>query len=56
MGSTAHFVVAKTFLPDLAGRPGASYTFIDGGAGLMPIPGSGPISVSAAGELPTVGA
>ena len=51
MGLTAHFVVAKTFLPVLADRPRASYTLINGGGGLTPIPGSGPISVSAAGQL-----
>jgi 3-oxoacyl-[acyl-carrier protein] reductase len=51
MGLTTHFTVAKTFLPVLAGQPGASYTFINGGAGLNPIPGAGPLSVSAAGQL-----
>lgn len=51
MGLTAHFTVAKTFIPALAGRSGASYTFINGGAGLTPIPGAGPLSVSAAGQF-----
>ena len=51
MGLTTHFNVAKTFIPVLAGRPGASYTFINGAAGLDPIPGAGPLSVSSAGQF-----
>jgi 3-oxoacyl-[acyl-carrier protein] reductase len=51
MGLTTHFNVAKTFMPVLAGRPGASYTFINGAAGLDPIPGAGPLSVSSAGQF-----
>jgi len=51
MGLTAHFVLAKTFVPVLAGRSGASYTLINGAGGLHPVPGSGPISVSAAAQL-----
>ncbi|NBB72200.1 MAG: SDR family NAD(P)-dependent oxidoreductase [Bacteroidetes bacterium] len=51
MGLTAHFVLAKTFVPVLAGRSGASYTLINGAGGLHPVPNSGPISVSAAAQL-----
>lgn len=51
MGLTTHFNVAKTFMPVLAEQSGASYTFINGAAALNPIPGSGPLSVSAAGQL-----
>jgi hypothetical protein len=51
MGLTTHFNVAKTFIPELAGRPGASYTFINGAAGLSPIPGAGPLSISSAGQF-----
>lgn len=51
MGLTAHFVLAKTFVPVLRGRSGASYTLINGAGGLHPVPGSGPISVSAAAQL-----
>lgn len=51
MGLTAHFNVAKTFLPMLTDRPGASYTLINGTAALAPVPASGPLSVSAAGQL-----
>lgn len=50
MGLTAHFVCAKTLLPLLAEREGTSYTFVNGGAALHPVPGSGPVSVSAAAQ------
>jgi len=46
----AHFLAARTFLPDLAGRAGSSYTLINGAAALQPVPGSGPVSVSAAAQ------
>ncbi len=46
-----HFLVAKTFLPDLLERPGSSYTFIHGAAGFFPIPNSGPVSIAAAAQL-----
>jgi hypothetical protein len=42
---------AGSFVPVLAGRPGTSYTFINGVAGMNPVPGSGPISVSSAGQF-----
>ncbi|MCB0156294.1 MAG: SDR family oxidoreductase [Anaerolineae bacterium] len=48
---TAHFIVARTFLPLIADRPGSSYTMINGAGGLHPVPTAGPISVSAAGQM-----
>jgi 3-oxoacyl-[acyl-carrier protein] reductase len=48
---TAHFVAAKTFLPMLAELEGSSYTLLNGGAALYPIPTAGPISVSASAQL-----
>lgn len=48
---TAHFIFARTFLPVVVGRAGGSYTLINGGAGLNPVPTAGPISISAAGQL-----
>ncbi len=50
-GLTAHFIAARTFLPLLADRPRASYTFINGGAAEFPVAYAGPVSVSAAGQL-----
>lgn len=46
---TAHFLAAKTFLPQLADR--ASYTLINGGAALYPMPMVSPIAVSASAQL-----
>jgi len=48
---TAHFVAARTFLPVLADLEGSSYTFLNGGAALYPIPTAGPISVAASAQL-----
>jgi 3-oxoacyl-[acyl-carrier protein] reductase len=48
---TSHFVVARTFLPVLAGREGSSYVFINGDACDVPVPNSGPISIVAAAQL-----
>lgn len=48
---SAHFVVAKTFLPALTDREGGSYTLINGGGALRPVPGAGPVVVSAAAQL-----
>lgn len=48
---TAHFLAARAFLPLIADRPGASYTMINGGAATFPVPGAGPVSVAAAGQL-----
>ncbi len=46
----AHFVVARTFLPLLLDR-GGSYTFINGPAASQPVPQSGLVSVSTAGQV-----
>lgn len=48
---TTHFVLARTFLPGLADRPGASYTMLCGGSALAPVKGSGPVSVAAAAQV-----
>lgn len=48
---TAHYLAARHFLPAIADRAGASYTLINGAGGLAPVPGAGPISVSAAAQL-----
>ncbi len=48
---TAHFITAKVFLPPLADTAGSSYTLINGGGALNPVPTAGPISISAAGQL-----
>ncbi len=50
-GLTTHFNVARTFLPLLADRPGASYTFINGGAAEFPAALAGPVSIVAAAQL-----
>lgn len=51
MGLTAHFILAKTFIPVLAERSGSSYTLINGAGGLSAVQKAGPISVSAAAQL-----
>ena len=48
---TAHFIAAKTFLPQLVDCPGSCYIMLNGGAALDVIPYAGPISVSAAAQL-----
>ncbi len=48
---TAHFIVARTFLPVVASRPGGSYAFIVGPAGESPVPGSTAVSVAVAALL-----
>lgn len=48
---TAHVVAARTFLPVVAGRRGASYTLINGSGATQPVAGSGPVNVAAAGQL-----
>ncbi|MQA86604.1 MAG: SDR family NAD(P)-dependent oxidoreductase [Streptosporangiales bacterium] len=47
---TAHFLVARTFLPELADRPGTVYVALAGIAAIRPIAGSGPISVTGAAQ------
>ncbi|AFZ58458.1 SDR family oxidoreductase [Anabaena cylindrica FACHB-243] len=48
---TSHFIAARTFLPILQERKGASYTLIGGAAAEVPIPNVSPVSISAAGQL-----
>ena len=48
---TAHLLVARTFLPMLYNQPGSSYTMINGGAAFEPVPGAGPVSITAAAQL-----
>lgn len=47
----AHLRAARAFLPVLADRPAASYVMINGAGGEHPVPGSGPVSISAAAQL-----
>lgn len=47
---TAHFLAARSLLPVIADRVGASYTLINGGAALRAVPGAGAMCVSAAGQ------
>lgn len=46
-----HQLAAAAFVPLMRGRPGAMYVQINGAAARFPVPGSGPVSVAAAGEL-----
>ncbi|MBD2598132.1 SDR family oxidoreductase [Nostoc spongiaeforme FACHB-130] len=48
---TSHFIAARTFLPVLTERKGASYTLIGGAAAEVPIPNVSPVSIPAAGQL-----
>lgn len=43
-----HFVIARTFLPQLLDRPGASYAFISGSAAEEPTPKAGFSSITGA--------
>lgn len=45
---TSHLAAARAFLPRL--RSSGQYLFINGAGGIMPVPGSGPVSVAAAGQ------
>lgn len=47
---TAHYIVARTFLPMLLDRAGSSYTMINGPAAVRPLIGSGVISIAAAAQ------
>ena len=47
---TSHFVIARTFLPVLADRTDAVYVTLGGIASVKAEPGSGPISVTGAGQ------
>lgn len=46
-----HVVAAATFLPALAGRPGARYTIVVGSTAEEPAPGAAPVSVAASAVL-----
>lgn len=48
---TTHFLLARTFLPVLADRPGASYLFVNGDAAEVPVRGAGLACIAAAGQL-----
>ncbi|MFW5747994.1 MAG: SDR family oxidoreductase [Chloroflexota bacterium] len=50
-GLTSHFLIARTFIPVLARQPASSYTLINGGAALAPVPKSGPVSIVAFAQL-----
>ena len=47
---TTHFLAARAFLPLVSRRRG-TYLFVNRGAAEAPLPGSGPLSVSAAAQL-----
>lgn len=47
----AHFVAARTFLPELAARPGSSYTLLGGISALRPIPHYSPVAINSAAQL-----
>jgi NAD(P)-dependent dehydrogenase (short-subunit alcohol dehydrogenase family) len=47
---TSHFAVARTFLPVLADRADAVYLTLGGIASVQPEAGSGPISITGAGQ------
>jgi NAD(P)-dependent dehydrogenase (short-subunit alcohol dehydrogenase family) len=47
---TSHFVVARTFLGELAKRPGSVYVALGGIAATKPVPCSGPVSVTGAAQ------
>lgn len=46
-----HVVLARTFLPALAGRPDARYVVVAGGAAEQPVPGAAPVSVVASAVM-----
>ena len=48
---TSHFIFAKAFVPLLARLPGSSYTLINGGAALSPVPKSGAVSIMALAQV-----
>lgn len=47
---TTHYLVARTFLPQLADRPQAVYVALAGVAAHLPLPHAGPISVTGAAQ------
>ncbi|HEY0383450.1 MAG TPA: SDR family NAD(P)-dependent oxidoreductase [Candidatus Elarobacter sp.] len=46
-----HFVFARTFVPELARRPGGWYLAIGGGAAFFPVPNASIVSIAAAAQL-----
>lgn len=46
-----HFVFARTFIPELARRPGGWYLAIGGGAAFHPVPGASIVSIAAAAQV-----
>jgi 3-oxoacyl-[acyl-carrier protein] reductase len=47
----SHFVIARSMIPTLLDRPGASYTFINGTAAESPTPGAALASITSAATL-----
>ncbi|MBF6621038.1 MAG: SDR family oxidoreductase [Patulibacter sp.] len=47
----SHQLAINVFVPMLRRRPGAGYVMINGAAARYPVPGSGVVSIAAAGEL-----
>ena len=47
----AHYACVRAFLPGLVGRRPATYVFLAGLAGLVPVPGAGPVSAAVAAEI-----
>jgi NAD(P)-dependent dehydrogenase (short-subunit alcohol dehydrogenase family) len=47
---TTHYLVARTFLPELADRRGSAYIALAGVAAHLPLPHAGPISVTGAAQ------
>lgn len=47
----SHQLAINVFVPMLRGRPGAGYVMINGAAARYPVPGSGVVSIAAAGQL-----
>ena len=48
---TPHFVAARTFLPVLAGRKGASYTLLGGLSAVVPVPQYSVVAINSAAQL-----
>ncbi len=49
-GLTSHFSLARFAIPLLKDKPDSFYLFVNGGAALMPVPQSGPVSIVAAAQ------
>jgi len=48
---TPHYVAARTFLPELADRPGSSYTLLGGISAVVPIPQYSVVAINSAAQL-----